>query len=327
MERTGVRWSPKLKALGNGIRLAGRVLGAELLGNRASVPETGQFVTFDEFGPNPGRLRMLVHTPAGNAAAGRPLVLMLHGCGQSPAEFAAASGWLDLADRLTIPLVLPEQALENNRHRCFHWFQPTDTARDRGEAGSIASMTRTAIAHFGSDSGRVFVLGLSAGGAMAASLLAAYPDVFTAGAVVAGLPVGAALSATEAWLRMASAGPELRSSVWADQVRRVAPPGYRGPWPRLSIWHGGNDTMVAPDNALLLAKQWRALHGLAEQPARDLVEAGARHRAWGDAVELWTLPGMAHGYPVGGGTGRPGPFVLDYGIPATAHIARFWGLD
>ena len=133
-----------------------------------------------------------------------------------PPRFAEASGWIELADRLRVPLILPEQAEANNAGRCFQWFQPSDTARDAGEAGSIADMTRAAVGRFNSDPRRVFVVGLSAGGAMAAALLAAYPDVFAAGASVAGLPVGAARSGMQAILRMASAGP--------TKARRPGPP-------------------------------------------------------------------------------------------------------
>ena len=136
---------------------------------------------------------------------GAPLIVLLHGCGQAAARFAADTGWIALADRLGMPLVLPEQSGENNQGRCFNWFRPLHVRRGFGEALSIRQMVDTAVARFDSDPQRVFVAGLSAGGAMAAALLAAYPDVFAGGAIVAGLPVGAANSATEALRRMAEA--------------------------------------------------------------------------------------------------------------------------
>jgi poly(3-hydroxybutyrate) depolymerase len=132
---------------------------------------------------------------------------------------------------------------------------------------------------------------------------------------------------TQALLRITKGGPALRPSTWADLARRVAPLDQHGPWPRLPIWHGDADTTVAPGNAIQPATQWRALHGLPDVPSRDEIEAGARHRAWGDAVELWILQGMAHGYPIGDGIGQPGSFVFDIGLPATGHIAAFWQLD
>ncbi len=325
-----MRWSGALAKLKRGLGLAVRVTRAELPLLRPAPPETprvpGHCVEIGGFGPNPGHLAMLVHEPPGAVAPGRPLVVLLHGCGQRAHGFAAASGWIGLADRLGIPLVLPEQASANNHGRCFQWFQPGHTAREHGEAGSIAAMTRVAMSRYASDPARIFIAGLSAGGAMAAAMLAAYPDLFAAGAVVAGLPVGAASSAMQGLLRMASAGPERPPAVWADQVRDAAPGDYRGPWPRLSIWHGEADETVVVDNGLLLSAQWRALHNLAETPSRDETVDGVRHRIWGNAVELWTLAGMAHGYPVGHGVGQAAPYVLDRGLPATARIADFWQL-
>jgi feruloyl esterase len=326
-----MRWPKTLQTLRRGLRLAARVAKAELPLLRPApdvlpaVP--GRLVEFSGFGPNPGQLRMLAHVPTNSVAATRALIVLLHGCGQGAEGFAAASGWIALSDRLGIPLVLPEQADSNNAGRCFQWFQPTETARDQGEAASIAAMTRAAITRFDSDPARVFIAGLSAGGAMTAALLAAYPDLFAAGAVVAGLPVGSAGSPMQGLLRMASAGPKRSPAAWAEEVRRSGPRDYRGHWPRLSIWHGDADDTVAPGNALLLATQWRTLHDLPEVPAQDSTVDGVRHRVWGEAVELWTLPGMPHGYPVGAGVGQAAPFMLDRGLPATPRIAAFWGLE
>jgi poly(hydroxyalkanoate) depolymerase family esterase len=235
-----------------------------------------------------------------------------------------------MADRLRFPLILPEQMEANNAGRCFQWFQPRDTSRDAGEAASIAGMVQGAIDRFGSDPKRVFIVGLSAGGAMAVAMLAAYPDLFAAGASVAGLPVGTAQSGMQAILRMASAGPELTPAVWAERVRDAAPLGFAGPWPRLSIWQGKADDTVAPDNAVRLAIQWRALHGLAETAAAGELRNGVEHRVWSDAagpqVELWSLPLMAHGYPAGSRVVQPGHFVLQAPVDATEAIGRFFGL-
>jgi len=315
-----------LKTLKRGLRLAARVAKAELPRLKpplpAAPPLPGRLVEFPAFGANPGKLRMLVHEPSGGEAPGRPLIVLLHGCGQQAAGFAEASGWIGLSDRLGIPLVLPEQASSNNGGRCFQWFEPAQTARGEGEAGSIAAMTQAAITRFGSDPDRIFIAGLSAGGAMTAAMLAAYPDLFAAGAVVAGLPVGSANSAMQGLMRMASAAPVARD----EAVRQAAPQDYRGAWPHLSIWQGDADDTVAPENAERLAHQWQALHGLPEAPVRDETAAGVRHRTWGDALELWTLVGMGHGYPVGDGIGHTAPFMLDRGLPATARIADFWRL-
>jgi feruloyl esterase len=134
---------------------------------------------------------------------------------------------------------------------------------------------------------------------------------------------------------MAQAGPTGRSpEAWADQVRSAGPPGYDGPWPRLSIWHGGMDTVVDPTNAHLLAGQWRALHRLPEAPSAATQDGQVRHEVWGapdePKVELWTIPSMPHGYPVAAAAvpslAVPSSAVLPVGISATQRIARFWGL-
>ncbi len=332
-----MKWSRELRSTGRGLRTALRAASAMIAppAARDVVPPgiaasgAGELITIPDFGANPGDLAMLAYRPSG-LAAGAPLVVLLHGCGQDAAGFAADAGWMALADRVGLALVLPTQSPHNNRQGCFNWFRPTQVARGRGEAQSIRAMVAEAVRRFASDPRAVYIAGLSAGGAMAVAMLAAYPEIFAAGAAIAGLPVGAAGGAASALVRMAQAGPDGRSPEdWADQVRRAAPAGYAGPWPRLSIWHGGMDTVVDPANAGLLARQWCALHGLTETGSVTTEHGPARQEVWGAArrplVELWALPAMAHGYPAALGGGAPSA-VLPAGISATDEIARFWRL-
>ena len=166
---------------------------------------------------------------------------------------------------------------------------------------------------------------------MAAALLAAYPDLFAAGAAVAGLPVGSARSGIQAMLRMAAACPDQSPEASAASARANAPAGFTGPWPRLSVWQGEADTTVAPENATLLATQWCTLQGLTMEESDEQLRHGVRHRMWpGDTdrrVELWSLPHLPHGYPVGTRVVTPGHFVEQAPVDATAEIARFFGLD
>jgi len=286
------------------------------------------------FGSNPGALRMLVYAPDG-LPSGRPLVIVLHGCGQDAAAFAADAGWIALAQRCQMALLLPQQSFENNRGRCFNWFRPDDVRRGSGEALSIRQMIRCATKRFGSDPRQVYVAGFSAGGGMAAALLAAYPAVFAAGAIVAGMPVGAARTPVGAVLAMRRADRGRSRGALADDVRGAASSRSRRAWPRVSIWQGDRDRTVDPGNAEALAAQWSELHGYGPAPTTDVAASGVRRRAWGRpnrpaAVDLWTLAHVGHGFPVEAGRaagGRAGAWVVDAGLCAAQHIAAFWGLD
>jgi len=253
-----MRWSRELRIARRSLRTAVKAVAA-MAGSRTNLPaglrsraltppanpRTSPGLTeVTDFGSNPGRLSMLVYVPNVAPAPNAALIVLLHGCGQAAASFSRDTGWIALADRLGIPLVLPEQADANNRGRCFNWFRPLHTGRGLGEALSVRQMVAVATQRFQCDPSRVFIAGLSAGGAMTAALLAAYPDVFAAGAVVAGLPVGAANGTVEALARMAEAGPRRTREAWAQQVRNAAPVGFVGPWPRISIWHGSADDVV-----------------------------------------------------------------------------------
>jgi poly(hydroxyalkanoate) depolymerase family esterase len=143
------------------------------------------------FGSNPGGLRMFKHIPDGLPASA-PLVVVMHGCTQNARDYAAGSGWVQLADKLRLALVMPEQTQANSSNRCFNWFVRSDNRRDQGEALSIRQMVDKMKSDHGIDSSRVFVTGLSAGGAMTSVMLATYPEVFAGGGIVAGLPYGCA---------------------------------------------------------------------------------------------------------------------------------------
>jgi poly(3-hydroxybutyrate) depolymerase len=121
---------------------------------------------------------------------------------------------------------------------------------------------------------------------------------------------------------MAHGAPECDTDEWIARVRRHAPSGYSGAWPRLSVWHGEADEIVVADNGRKLAAQWRALHGFPETPSAE----SRFHRAWGDAVELWMFPGFGHAWPVGHGVGLPARFTAPAPAAAVGEIARFWGI-
>lgn len=284
-----------------------------------------------DFGWNPGGLRMFVHVPE-KLQSPPALVVVLHGCTQTAEGYAAGAGWIALADRHGFVLVLPEQTAGNNPKNCFNWFLPGDITRNHGEPLSIRQMIEKAILDHGVDRNRVYITGLSAGGAMAVVMLASYPEVFAAGAVIAGLPYGVATN-VEAALDTMFSDHNRPVAELEGQVRRAS--RHSGLWPRLSIWHGTADVTVKPSNAEELVKQWTAVHGLPLRPTRQERGAGFQRRVWEDSgrdvVESYTINGMAHGTPLATGDaadccGRAGPFLLDVGISSSYRIAKFWGL-
>jgi poly(hydroxyalkanoate) depolymerase family esterase len=285
-----------------------------------------------DFGRNPGNLRMFAYVPEG-LPSGAPLVVALHGCDQNAAEYDRGSGWSMLADRLGFAVIYPEQQPANNPKNCFSWFLPGDTTRDLGEARSIRQMIEHAIATIGVDKRRVFVTGLSAGGAMASTMLAAYPEVFAGGAIIAGLPFGAARSVQQAFDAMFTEQTHA-PDVLGDRVRSAS--RHRGPWPKISIWHGSADPIVKPSNCEEIIRQWTDVHGLSAAPSFEETIGNTTRRVWNDAngdaqIEAFLVNGMAHGVPLASTLGKnncgvPGPFFFDAGISSTHHIAKFWHL-
>ena len=296
------------------------------------VPVDSPLIETTSFGSNPGALRMWSYVPPGLPAKAA-LVVVLHGCGQTAAGYEFGAGWSMLARRYGFALLMPEQQKANNPQGCFNWFNPEDIRRGHGEAASIRAMVEQMVRTHRLDRKRVFITGLSAGGAMSAVLLATYPDVFSAGAVIAGLPYGVAHNVRQALHAMMSpathSGPEL-----GDRVRHAS--HHQGPWPKLSVWHGSADRTVHPGNASQLVLQWLDLHGVPATSSEEGMVDGHARRQWlnsdGDAVvESFTIAGMAHGTPLGVADtgerfGSPGPFLLEAGIASSYHIAKFFGL-
>lgn len=280
-----------------------------------------------DFGSNPGSLRMLHYVPPG-LKQGAPLVVVLHGCGQSAEDFDLGSGWTKLARRHGFALLYPEQSSSNNSHGCFNWFRPSSVARDRGEVGSVRQMISFMLENHHLDAGSIYIMGLSAGGALAAALLAAYPDVFRAGAIVAGIPVGAARDAMNAFSVMAN-GSAKTAIEWASLVQQASPES--GAWPRISIWHGRDDQVVNIKNAEALRLQWLEVHGLSEESGKAVKFGGVPGHAWHDKngdvkVEYVLLDDLQHGVPVTAGQGQIMPFMLKSSIHLPHVLVDQWGL-
>jgi poly(hydroxyalkanoate) depolymerase family esterase len=284
----------------------------------------------ESFGSNPGNLGAWYHLPA-SASANAPLVVVLHGCTQTAAGYDQGAGWSALADEQGFAVLLPEQRAANNGNLCFNWFEPADTKRGGGEPLSIVQMIEALVAREKIDPARVYITGLSAGGAMTSVMLATYPEIFAGGAIIAGLPFGTAHGVSQALERMRGQGmPSPESLVSA--IRSASP--HQGPWPKLSVWHGSADRTVNPANADAILAQWAPLLG-GEGKAPVVVD-GHPHRVWHDAsgqivLEDYRITGFGHGTPLAltgdDRCGAGGAFLLEAGISSTRHIARFWGIE
>jgi poly(hydroxyalkanoate) depolymerase family esterase len=283
------------------------------------------------FGANPGALRGWLYLPD-LLARKTPLVVVLHGCTQTAAGYGRGSGWIKLAEQKGFALLFPEQQRSNNANGCFNWFEPADIGRDAGEAQSIAEMIRHVVEAHGLDARRVFITGLSAGGAMANTMLAAYPDLFAGGAIIGGLPHGTATGVAQAFERMQGRNPPTTAKLHSD-LKTVS--RHTNGLPPISIWHGTHDQTVRPINADQIAEQWRWAHATAAAPSVEETIHGHVRQAWMDkdgkqVVELYRIKGMAHGVPLATGAteslGAAGPFMLEAGISSTARIAAGWGL-
>jgi feruloyl esterase len=190
-------------------------------------------------------------------------------------------------------------------------------------------MARTA----GIDRNNVFVTGLSAGGAMTSVMLATYPETFAGGAIIAGLPYGIATNVQEALRGMFQSPPHAAGEL-GDLVRNAS--RHKGPWPKLSVWHGSADRTVNPSNADEIVKQWLDVHGLPMEPMSEAEVDGHPRQIWWNAegetvIESYTITDMAHGTPLGMAEnderyGAEGAFLIEAGISSTYHIANFFGL-
>ena len=308
-----------------------RLTAMRRAGFAAMSEGAGRLSAMTGFGANPGALDALIYLPD-NLPARAPLVVVLHGCTQNAAVYDRGSGWSTLADRHGFALLFPEQRRANNHNLCFNWYATADARRGKGEAKSIAQMIGHMITEHDLDPAQTFVTGLSAGGAMTAVMLAAYPELFVGGAIIAGLPFATANTLPDALERMRGSGGPSRREL--GTLARAAA-SHDGPVPTVSVWHGTRDHIVAPANATAIVDQWRDLHGQGDGPGKvDRID-GHRRETWHDGqgravVTRYDVDGMGHGTPLDTrgdqACGTAGPHMLEANICSTRRIAEGWGL-
>lgn len=296
-----------------------------------SLDTRDRLTVLNEFGTDPGSLRAETYIPK-NFPKNGPLVVVLHGSTQSAESYDHGSGWSTLADECGVALLFPEQRKTNNAIGSFNWFKHGDSHRGGGEPLSIRQMVGQVVDDHAIDPSRVFITGLSSGGAMASVMLATYPDVFAGGAIIAGLPYRTAGTLMQAVFRMKGyGGPSDRK---LDALVRGASK-YAGPWPTISVWHGGLDTTVDSSNADSIVRQWQQIHKVEGPPTRVEKVDGSPRQVWCDEhgrvmIEEYIIGRMGHGTPIstGGdeGLGNESKYMLEVGISSTRHIADFWGV-
>lgn len=287
-----------------------------------------------EFGPNPGKLKLYQYVPARESLAGEPypLVVVLHGCNMGAKSMAKASGWNELANQYGFAVLYPEQTVFNNGSSCFNWFQEKDQDGERGETASILAMVQHFRQTHPVDSTRIFIYGVSAGAAIATSVLAQAPCVFASGALLAGGPYKAATSATQALKAMRN--PHDRSpKEWAGLLPAMPCK------PRLIVVHGTQDHVVDPRSSTELIDQWTGLHHLPPQPdtvlegyqGNPLVQLSGYRRNGEWLIRYYAVAETGHALPIDPGAGpmqggHTGIFAVDRDFHSTYVIARDWGL-
>ncbi|WFU06822.1 PHB depolymerase family esterase (plasmid) [Rhizobium sp. CB3171] len=295
----------------------------------AAAPAPATLSRLQTFGSNPGALQAWYHVPEGLTKA-PALVVVLHGCGQNAAGYDQAAGWSKAAEDFGFAVLYPEQIHTNNPKLCFNWFNLGDIRRGQGEVHSIWQMVETMTTEHGINRDRIYITGLSAGGAMANAALCAYPETFAGGAIIAGLPYAVATSVPAAFDRMRGHGIPNEECL---QERLAEASSHIGPWPTISVWHGTIDGTVAQANASAIITQWSGVHDVPLNPSSVKTVDGHKRLAWRDrfgrdAIELYLIERMDHGTPldVASGYGQIAPYMLDAGISSTLHTARSWGL-
>ena len=269
------------------------------------LPEGAQFPDRN-YSCAAGARRYRVYVPASADLGLQGLVVMLHGCRQDPEDFAAGTGMNALAEERRLVVAYPAQTGADNSLACWNWFRPEDQARDAGEPAIIAGLTRSLRDEYGIPEGRVFVAGLSAGGAMAAVMGEAYPELYAAVGVHSGLAFGSASDVASAFAAMRGQG---------DVGGR---PAGGGATPRLIVFQGTADTTVHPSNAARIV----ARHGEGGAPTRSTSRGPAADRRGytrlvaegrdgANRLECWMVDGAPHawsgGHPSGSYTDPRGP--------------------
>ncbi|NND89438.1 MAG: PHB depolymerase family esterase [Granulosicoccus sp.] len=299
---------------------------------------------------------MYLHRPAASADA-LPLVVALHGCRQTAIDFGNETGLMVLAEETPFLLLLPEQRESNMPRRCFRWYDTSDNRPGRGESASIMAVIDHLIDEGDVDPSRVYVLGLSAGGAMTVVLMSNYPSRFAGGAVFAGLPYGCNRPAglfdfTWHWLHLSPfvldgadasyacgiAGFQNKdrdADQWAEFITQNSE-SLPERWPLVSLWQGTGDATVDPDNLSELTEQWTVVQAIDSVADDQQIVGDATREIYHDEegnprVETWSIQGYGHAVPIDAdgdpdACGMEAAYIVNADLCAVRRVADFWQL-
>ena len=276
----------------------------------ADTPGTFSTHTFSNAA---GQRQYKLYVPAVYSGEPLPLIVMLHGCTQNADDFAAGTRMNEMAERHGFIVVYPNQAHTANHSKCWNWFKPTDQQRDQGEPSLIAGITREVMGRYRVDPARVYVAGLSAGGAMADIMLKTSPDLYAAAGVHSGLPYGSA--------------KDLPSALGAMKGGKTQRNRARGaPQRPLIVFHGDADATVHPSNAAEIVASFDAGTTTVSAPsgAASSQRTYTRQRhvaANGVEAEYWSIHGAGHAWS--GGSQR-GSYTDPSGPDAADEMLKFF---
>ena len=283
----------------------------------APLPDGAQFLA-KTYANTAGSRPYKVYVPSCYDGKPLPLIVMLHGCTQSPDDFAAGTRMNVLAEEHACLIAYPGQTQSANSSKCWNWFSPQDQRRDQGEPSLIAGITRQIMNDYEVDARRVYIAGLSAGGAAASIMGAEYPDLYAAVGVHSGLAYGAASDIPSAFAAMRQGAPR-SASVWREPAR--------DPMPTI-IFHGDRDKTVHPING-----EQVATHSRAAEPMRTTITHGRVPRGIGytctvyangsdePIIEQWLLHEVGHAWS---GGSPDGSYTEPRGPDASREMMRFF---
>jgi poly(hydroxyalkanoate) depolymerase family esterase len=291
----------------------------------AVAPQEGRWLAGD-FSNFAGRRQYRLYVPGGHRGRKMPLIVMLHGCRQWPEDFAAGTGMNRLAEEQGFLVAYPEQPRSANGLRCWNWFNSRHQHRGRGEPSLIAGITRDVMERYNADPERVYIAGLSAGGALSSVMAATYPDLYAAVGVHAGLARGAARNVPSAYSAMqrgtGTIAPEVALSSTNMGGRRNVP---------MIIFHGDQDETVHPRNSpQVLEQAWpQAYTLLRHDKTQQRVKGGHSYtrtryfdKRWGrPLLEHWLVHDAGHAWMGGSSAGS---YTDPQGPDASVEMVRFF---